>query len=123
MVIFLAGLQDIPEHLYEAAELDGAGPFRRIFAITVPMMTPIFLYNIILDLINSFQVFALAFVLTKGGPLDSTLFYVLYVYKSAFEYFDMGYASALSVILFLLSFALTLLVLRTARSWVHYERS
>jgi multiple sugar transport system permease protein len=86
------------------------------------MMTPIFLYNIILDVINSFQVFALAFVATKGGPLDSTLFYVLYIYRSAFEYFDMGYASALSVILFLVSFALTLLVLRTSRSWVHYER-
>ncbi|MHB1132030.1 MAG: carbohydrate ABC transporter permease [Chloroflexota bacterium] len=122
MVIFLAGLQDIPEHLYEAAEIDGAGPLRRIFSITIPMMTPIFLYNIILDTINSFQVFAIAFVLTKGGPLESTLFYVLYVYKNAFEYFDMGYASALSVVLFIISFALTLLVLRTSRSWVRYDR-
>jgi multiple sugar transport system permease protein len=122
MVIFLAGLQDIPEHLYEAAEIDGAGPLRRLLVITVPMMTPVFLFNLILDLINSFQVFAIAFILTKGGPLESTLFYVLYIFKNAFEYFEMGYASALSVVLFLVTFGFTMLVFRTSNRWVHYER-
>jgi multiple sugar transport system permease protein len=122
MVIFLAGLQDIPEYLYEAAEIDGAGPLRRLWVVTIPMMTPVILFNVILDTINSFQVFAMAVVLTKGGPLDSTLFYVLYTYQSAFEYFEMGYASALSVIFFALTSVLTLLVFRTSRTWVHYER-
>ena len=122
MVIFLAGLQDIPEHLYEAAEIDGAGPLRRLWVVTIPMMTPVILFNVVLDTINSFQVFAMAVVLTKGGPLDSTLFYVLYTYHNAFEYFEMGYASALSVVFFLLTSVLTLLVFKTSRTWVHYER-
>jgi multiple sugar transport system permease protein len=122
MVIFLAGLQDIPEQLYEAAEIDGAGPLRRLWVVTIPMMTPVILFNVILDTINSFQVFAMAVVLTKGGPLDSTMFYVLYTYQNAFEYFEMGYASALSVVFFVLTSVLTLLVFKTSRTWVHYER-
>jgi multiple sugar transport system permease protein len=85
-------------------------------------MTPVILFNVVLDTINSFQVFAMAVVLTKGGPLDSTLFYVLYTYQNAFEYFEMGYASALSVVFFVLTSILTLLVFKTSRTWVHYER-
>ena len=122
MIIFLAGLGAIPEQLYEAAEIDGASWWRRLLSVTLPMMTPVILYNVIIDIINSFQVFAFAFILTKGGPNDATLFYVLYIYRQAFELFQMGYASALSTILFLIVLALTLIVLRTSRSWVQYER-
>ena len=122
MIIFLAGLGAIPEQLYEAAEIDGAGWWRRLLNVTLPMMTPVILYNVIIDIINSFQVFAFAFILTRGGPNDATLFYVLYIYRMGFEQFQMGYASALSAILFLVVLALTLVVLRSSRSWVQYER-
>jgi len=122
MIIFLAGLGAIPEQLYEAAEIDGANWWRRLLSVTLPMMTPVILYNIIIDIINSFQVFAFAFILTKGGPNDATLFYVLYIYRQAFEFFQMGYASALSTILFVIVLILTLIVLRTSRSWVQYDR-
>ena len=116
MIIFLAGLGAIPEHLYEAAEIDGAGLRGRLLNVTLPMMTPVILYNVIIDIINSFQVFAFAFILTKGGPNDATLFYVLYIYRQAFEFFQMGYASALSTILFSIVLVLTLIVLRSSRS-------
>jgi multiple sugar transport system permease protein len=122
MIVFLAGLGAIPEHLYEAAKIDGAGAWRRLLNVTLPMMTPVILYNVIIDIINSFQVFAFAFILTKGGPNDATLFYVLYIYRQAFELFQMGYASALSTILFLIVLVLTLIVLRSSRYWVQYER-
>jgi multiple sugar transport system permease protein len=122
MTIFLAGLQGIPAQLYEAAEIDGAGRWRKLFNITIPMMTPTILFNVILDIIGSFQVFTAAFIVTDGGPLNSTLFYVLYVYKNAFRYFDMGYASTLSVVLFILVAVLTAAVFRSSSSWVHYER-
>jgi len=122
MIVFLAGLGAIPDQLYEAAEIDGAGWWRRLQSVTLPMMTPVILYNVIIDIINSFQVFAFAFILTKGGPNDATLFYVLYIYRQAFEFFQMGYASALSTILFLIVLALTLIVLRSSRYWVQYER-
>jgi multiple sugar transport system permease protein len=122
MIIFLAGLGAIPDQLYEAAEIDGAGWWRRLLNVTLPMITPVILYNVIIDIINSFQVFAFAFILTKGGPNDATLFYVLYIYRQAFEFFQMGYASALSTILFVIVLALTLIVLRSSRYWVQYER-
>lgn len=122
MTIFLAGLQGIPAQLYEAAEIDGAGRWRKLFSVTIPMMTPTILFNVILDIISSFQVFAAAFIITDGGPLNSTLFYVLYVYRNAFRFFDMGYASALSVVLFVLIAAMTAVVFRSSSSWVHYER-
>lgn len=122
MTIFLAGLQGIPAQLYEAAEIDGAGRWRKLVNITIPMMTPTILFNVILDIIGSFQVFAAAFIITDGGPLNSTLFYVLYVYKNAFRYFDMGYASTLSVVLFILIAVMTAIVFRSSSSWVHYER-
>src|SRR4051794_17120548 len=122
MIIFLAGLGSIPDQLYEAAEIDGANWWRRLLNVTLPMMTPVILYNVIIDIINSFQVFAFAFIMTKGGPNDATLFYVLYIYRQAFEFFQMGYASALSTILFVVVLILTLIVLRTSRSWVQYDR-
>ncbi|MCC6174303.1 MAG: sugar ABC transporter permease [Chloroflexi bacterium] len=122
MIIFLAGLGGIPDQLYEAAQLDGAGPWQRLRNVTLPMMTPSILYNVIIDIINSFQVFAFAFILTKGGPNDASLFYVLYIYRQAFQFFQMGYASALSAILFFVVLALTILLLRSSRYWVSYER-
>lgn len=122
MIIFLAGLGGIPEQLYEAAEIDGAGPWSKLYNVTIPLMTPVILYNVIIDIINSFQVFAYAFILTRGGPNDATLFYVLYIYRQAFQFFQMGYASALSAILFVIVLLLTIVVLRSSRNWVHYER-
>lgn len=122
MIIFLAGLGSVPEHLYEAAAIDGANPFQRFFSITLPMITPVILYNLVIDVINSFQVFAYAFVMTKGGPADASLFYVLYIQRQAFEFFRMGYASALSTILFLIILVFTALLMRFSKHWVQYDR-
>lgn len=122
MMVFLAGLQGIPQQLYEAATIDGASPVRQLWSITIPMMTPTILFNVVMDIINSFQVFAAAFIMTRGGPLNSTLFYVLYIYRNAFEYFEMGYASALATVLFVLMLGATLLIFRSSRSWVHYDQ-
>lgn len=121
MIIFLAGLQDIPEQLYEAAHIDGSTWWQDIRYITLPMITPSLFYNIIVLVIGAFQVFTQAFIMTNGGPLDSTLFYVLYLYNNGFRYFKMGYASAMAWILFIIIFSLTLLQFRYS-SWVHYER-
>jgi multiple sugar transport system permease protein len=121
MIIYLAGLQSIPQHLYEAAEIDGANEWHQFWSVTVPMMTPTIFFNLVIGLIGSFQVFTTAYVATGGGPLNSTLFYVLYLYRKGFQDFQMGYASALAWILFLLILVLTLLVFRSAASWVYYE--
>lgn len=121
MLVFLAGLQGIPEHLYEAASLDGAGPLRQLTRITIPMLTPTILYNLVIGVINTFQVFTFAFVMTRGGPLNSTLFYVYYIYRRAFENFEMGYAAALATILFALILALTVGIFAWSRRWVYYE--
>jgi multiple sugar transport system permease protein len=121
MIIYLAGLQSIPQHLYEAAEIDGATEMRRFLTITIPMMTPTLFYNLVIGIIGSFQVFVTAYVATQGGPLNSTLFYVLYLYRYAFEEFKLGYASAMAWILFLLVLALTVVVFRSSSSWVYYE--
>ncbi len=121
MVIFLAGLQDIPAHLYEAAHIDGANAWRSFWAITLPLLTPSILFNLILGIINTFQTFTNAFIATNGGPLDSTLFYVLYLYRKAFQFFDMGYASALAWVLFLIVLACTLVVFKTSGRWVFYR--
>ncbi len=122
MVVFLAGLGSIPDQLYEAASIDGAGRWRQLLHVTIPMLTPAILYNVIIDVINSFQVFAYAFVMTNGGPNDASLFYVLYIYRHAFELFQMGYASALSAILFVIILIFTVVLLKVARPWVQYER-
>lgn len=125
-LIFLAGLRGIPRDLYESAEIDGAGPVRRFYHITVPMLTPLILYDLILGLSYGLQVFTQAYIITGGGPREagpsnSLLFYVFYLYKNAFQYSRMGYAEAMAVVLFLVSLALAFAVFRWARGWVYYE--
>lgn len=121
MVIFLAGLQGIPQTLYEVAEIDGANWWQRFRAVTLPMLSPVILFNLVLGIIGSFQVFTSAFLLTNGGPQNSTLFMVLYLYRLAFEQFKMGYASALAWLLFVIILVFTLIQLRLSKSWVYYE--
>jgi len=121
MVIYLASLQGIPKHLYEAAAIDGANGWQSFRKVTLPLLTPTIFFNLVLSIISTFQTFTSAFVATNGGPLDSTLFYVLYLYRQAFQYFNMGYASALAWVLFIIILALTLVVVRTADRWVYYE--
>lgn len=120
MVIFLAGLQAIPGEYYEAAAIDGAGELRRFWNITLPLLTPAIFFTLILGVISTFQTFTNAFVATDGGPLDATLFYVLYLYKQAFELRNMGYAAALAWVLFGIVLALTAVVFRSQRIWVFY---
>jgi multiple sugar transport system permease protein len=120
-VIFLAGLQDVPQDLYESASIDGANKVQQFLAVTLPLITPTIFFNLVLSVISTFQTFTNAFVATDGGPLDSTLFFVLYLYKQAFENFRMGYASALAWVLFVIILACTLLLVRSARRWVYYE--
>ncbi|MEX2461951.1 MAG: sugar ABC transporter permease [Paenibacillaceae bacterium] len=122
MVIFLAGLQDIPEYLYEAAELDGASRARKLWHVTLPMVSPVILFNAVMGVVGSFQVFTQAFVMTKGGPNNSTLFLVMYIYQNGFQYFKMGYASALSVVLFIIVLLLTILQFKLASRLVHYDK-
>jgi multiple sugar transport system permease protein len=121
MAIFLAGLQGIPSQLYEAASIDGAKPVRTFFSITLPIMTPVLLFNIVIGIINSFQVFVPAFVITGGGPLNSTTFFMLHLYEQGFSFFKMGYASALSWVLFSIILVLTLVIFRSSKTWVFYQ--
>ncbi|MCC7354197.1 MAG: sugar ABC transporter permease [Anaerolineae bacterium] len=120
-IIYLAGLQNIPPHLYEAAEIDGANIWHRFRHITLPMLSPTLFFTLVMGLIGSFQVFTTAFVATAGGPMKSTLFYMLYLYTMAFQSFRMGYGSALAWILAVLILACTLVVFRTQALWVYYE--
>ncbi|MCQ6267928.1 sugar ABC transporter permease [Fictibacillus sp. WQ 8-8] len=121
IIIWLAGLNGIPDYLYEAADLDGASKFQKFMHITVPMLTPTIFFNLITGIIGALQTFGEAYVMTKGGPLNSTLFFNYYLFRKAFEEFDMGYASALAWILFIIIFIFTLLVFRSSALWVHYE--
>jgi multiple sugar transport system permease protein len=121
MVIFLAGLQGIPAHLYEAAEIDGAGMSSKFPNVSLPIISPIILYNVVIGIIDSFQNFTPAFVITNGGPANASLFYGLYLYNNAFKFFRMGYAAALAWLMFLIILALTGLVFRLTGSWVYYE--
>jgi multiple sugar transport system permease protein len=121
MVILLGGLQSVPESLYEAAAVDGAGLWHKFRHITLPMLSPIVFLCLVISLIRSFQVFNLAYIMTQGGPANATLFYVLYLYRTAWESLRMGYASALAWILFLIILAFTLLQWRLSRRWVYYE--
>ncbi len=131
MIIYLAGLQAIPDQLYEAAEIDGAGIFRKFFNITIPMLSPTIFFNLIVGIITASQIFIPALLLSSvgtqnpfmpsGGPLNSLLFYVLYVWQNGFVYYRMGYASALSWVLFLVVLIVTILMFRLARHWVYYE--
>ena len=121
-MIFLAALQDIPQHLYEAADIDGATPWQKTLRITLPMITPTIFFNLILGLIAATQYFTTAFVILAAGPLDSTRFYMFHLYTNAFRYFKMGYASAMALLLFLFVLIVTLLLFRSSGRWVYYER-
>ncbi|MGI6206934.1 MAG: carbohydrate ABC transporter permease [Anaerolineae bacterium] len=121
MIIFLAGLQGVPEHLYEAAKVDGANWWHRFTAVTIPMISPTLLFNLIMGIIGSFQVFTLSFLMTAGAPNNASLFYVLYLYRNAFQYLKMGYASALAWFLFLVLATVTLLQFALSGRWVYYE--
>jgi multiple sugar transport system permease protein len=123
MLIFLAGLRQIPNEFYEAAAIDGAGAFRRFLAITIPMLTPLIFFNLVLQMIFGFTVFTSAFVITggTGAPLDSVLLYSLYLYQKGFKDFQMGYAAAMAWALLLVVALCTALIFRSSRYWVHYE--
>ncbi|WP_245864320.1 carbohydrate ABC transporter permease [Paenibacillus donghaensis] len=121
MIIFLAGLKNIPESYYEAAVVDGANAFHRFVKITLPLLTPVILFNLVMQIIGGFMTFTQGLIITAGGPLDRTLFYQLYVYRQGFEFLDMGYAAALSCFLLLIVAVLTALVFKSSSSWVHYE--
>ena len=123
MVIFLAGLKGIPDHLYEAAEIDGAGLWSKFRNVTLPMMSPIILFNVVVGIIDSFQIFTPAFIITNGGPANASLFYGLYLYNNAFKFFKMGYAAALAWLMFMIILALTGAVFRSTGRWVYYEGS
>jgi multiple sugar transport system permease protein len=120
VVIYLAGLQDVDRTLYEASDVDGANWWHKIWHITLPSLSPVILFNVILAIIATFQFFTQAYIITNGGPINSTLFYALYLYKNAFTYLHMGYASGLGWILLILTLALTVLVLRSSARWVYY---
>jgi multiple sugar transport system permease protein len=120
MVILLAALQDVPAHLYEAAMLDGANSWSKFRHVTVPMISPSIFFTLVIGFIGSFQVFTQAYVMTGGGPAGSTLFYVLYLYRYAFEQFKLGYASALAWLLFLVIVALTFIQFKLSSKWVYY---
>lgn len=120
MVLFLSGLLSIPGELYEAAAIDGASAGKQFWKITFPLLTPTIFFNLVLSIIMTIQTFTNAFVATDGGPLDSTLFFVLYIYRQAFQFFNMGYASALAWVLFIIILVFTLLIFRSQRFWVFY---
>lgn len=120
-LVFLAGLKAIPKTLYEAAVLDGAGPVRRFWSVTLPLMTPVILYSLILGVSAGLQVFAEAYIITAGGPADATNFYVFYLYNQAFRYSQMGAASAMAWVLFVITLILSALIFWTSRRWVNYE--
>jgi multiple sugar transport system permease protein len=121
MVIYLAGLQSVPQHLYEAASIDGAGPWGKFLNVTVPMMSPVIFYNLIVGFIASIQGFVLVLIMTNGGPANATLVYGLYLYRNAFQFFQMGYASALAWVLLLVIMLITAAQFFFAKYWVFYE--
>ena len=121
MVIFIAGLGNIPDSLLEAANIDGAGPIRRLFSITIPLMTPLIFYNMVIAIVNSFQSFIPAQVMTEGGPENATLFAVLNIYREGFQFFNMGYAAALAWEFFIIVLGFTIAQFYISRRWVYYE--
>ena len=127
MIIFLAGLQGIPQELYDAADVDGANGWQRFRMITIPMLSPTIFFNLVIGIIAALKVFALAYVApaggvgTEGGPAYATWFYILHLYNSAFVYLQMGYASALAWVFFIAVLILTIVQFVGARRWVHYE--
>ncbi len=121
MVIYLAGLKGIPDTFYEAAEIDGANSWHKFRFVTIPMLSPTIFFNVVLGIIGALQVFDVGWVMTRGGPNKATLFYMINLYQRAFAYVQMGYASALAWILFIIIMAITLLVIRSSALWVFYE--
>jgi multiple sugar transport system permease protein len=121
MVIYLAGIKGIPESLYEAAEIDGANAIQKFRFVTIPMLSPTIFFNVVLAIIAALQVFDAGYVLTRGGPNDATLFYLINLYERAFRLVQLGYASALAWILFIIIMVITLLVIRSSALWVFYE--
>ncbi len=121
MLIFMAGLKNIPDSLYESAVIDGADGFVKFIRITLPLLTPVILFNLVMQTIHGFMVFTQALIITDGGPMDATLVYVLYMYRRGFRFYDMGSASAMAWILFVVMAAVTMLIFRSSRYWVHYE--
>ncbi|WP_255472420.1 carbohydrate ABC transporter permease [Quadrisphaera setariae] len=122
MIIFLAGIRQVPRDLYEAAEVDGAGPVRRFVSVTLPLLSPLIFFNVLLTTVNAFQAFTPAYVISggTGGPADSTLFYTLYLYQRGFAELDMGYASAMAWVLLVVLGIFTAVMFATSRFWVHY---
>ncbi|MNQ81540.1 L-arabinose transport system permease protein AraP [compost metagenome] len=123
MLIFLAGLKNIPQSYYEAAGVDGANKTRQFFNITLPLLSPIILFNLIMQTISAFMTFTPAYIISRGegGPLDNTLLYSLYLYRRAFQFYEMGYASAMAWVMLLLVGLIALLLFQTSKYWVHYE--
>jgi multiple sugar transport system permease protein len=120
MIIFLAGLQGIPDSLYDAAHIDGANGWQRIRNVTIPLLTPTIFFNTVLGIIGALQVFAAAFVATEGGPGYATWFYSLHIWKHAFDYFNMGYAAALAWFFAIIIVTLTIFQMRLSKRWVFY---
>jgi multiple sugar transport system permease protein len=122
MVIFLAGLKQVPHELYEAASVDGAGAMRKFFSVTLPMLSPVIFFNLLLEMINAFQVFASAYIIGSGsgGPAGATNYYTVYLYTRAFTNSQMGYASAMAWVLVIAVGIIAIVLFRTSRSWVHY---
>ena len=121
VVIYLAGLQDVPRELYEAADLDGAGALAKTWHVTLPCLSPVIFFNVVMGIIGTLQNFTAPFIMTGGGPVRATYFYSMYLYDNAFRYLRMGYASAMAWVQLLLVFALTGLVFWSAKHWVHYQ--
>ena len=120
MVIFLAGMQDVPKQLLEAVEIDGGGFWAKLFHVTIPMMTPTIFYNVVMGVINGFQIFTQSYVMTQGGPNNSSLFYVYYLYREAFEFSRMGKACAVAWVLFIIIMILTAVIFKFSDRWVYY---
>jgi multiple sugar transport system permease protein len=123
MIIYLAGMQGIPRDLYEASKVDGAGRIRQFWNITIPMLSPTIFFNFIMGILGGFQVFLQAYIMTGGGPVNSTMFYALYLYNKAFKDLQMGYASAMAWVLMVITLIFTLVIFKTSKSWVYYEGS
>ncbi|MFB5660972.1 carbohydrate ABC transporter permease [Alteribacillus sp. HJP-4] len=121
MIIFLAGLRQIPQELYDAASVDGANTIAQFLRITIPMLTPVIFFNLVMQTIGGFLTFTQAYLITDGGPLDRTLFFALYLYERAFQNFQMGYASAMAWILLVIIAIFTALIFKSSKSWVYYE--
>lgn len=121
MVIFLAGLQGVPASLYDAAHIDGANAWQRFRVVTLPMLSPVILFNLVLGVIGSFQIFTSAYLLTDGGPNNATLFSVLYLFRLGFEQFEMGYAAAFAWLIFAIILVFTLIQLKLSQRWTYYE--